>query len=364
MAIAKVVWGIIGAATPNGWDGSTALTPSAFNLNSMEFSAQEVIMKENEWKLRYSNGWKIILDADYELGGGDQGIKVNTNLGEDIDNLVPGGGNILNDVAGKYTKTLDYYLADGHTATLTKTGDLDITDWSDITFDLFGTGVSSENATAVADPSNWAWGYAVTADNAGLPTADGFVYTYQWTNVQLDVADGEGFAVRSVVEGAYNVDVYRYSIIDSLRSDLDVIGSTTNGFGDVNFNVLADGNYDVYLVINAEENDKAKLTVVPTGAYFGDFWTIIGDATPNGWNDNKMIPNADGTEWTWTGDLVEGQFKFRKNADWAEQIGYNSTDDVWYFDGNADAYVITADDEGTYTIVLDSETPDVAMSAL
>ena len=359
IAIAKVTWGLIGAASPGGWSDDTPLT-ATFNLNSMEFMIENVVMKQNQWKFRYSNGWKIILDSDYDLGDGKQGIKVNSNLGGDITTLVPGGDNMDIDNPGKYTIKLNYTLGSPYTAQLTRTGDLDVTDWTNIKFDVFGSGVSATNPTARDDESSWAWGKAVEAGNNGLPVKDGLVYKWSWTNVALDKVDGEGFAVRSIVDGTYNVDVFRYAFLDDMRSDLTIIESTTNDFGDVNFNVVANGNFDLYLVINADDQDKAYLTVVEQGAYFGDFWTIIGDATPNGWNDNQMIPNVDGTSWTWTGDLVEGVFKFRKNRDWAVQIGFNGTD--WYFDGNADPYAITSGEGGNYTITLDSVTPNATVT--
>ncbi|MCF8372113.1 MAG: SusF/SusE family outer membrane protein [Bacteroidales bacterium] len=116
-AIAKVEWGIIGGATPGGWSDNTPLTSSGFDLNAMSFSIPSVTILENEWKFRYSNGWKIILDADYDLGGGTTGIKVNTNLGGAIDALVAGGGNIANAVYANYTVTLNWTLGAAYTAT-------------------------------------------------------------------------------------------------------------------------------------------------------------------------------------------------------------------------------------------------------
>jgi hypothetical protein len=45
----------------------------------MDFVVDEVTMLENEYKFRYSNGWKIILDTELDLGEGKTGVKVNTN---------------------------------------------------------------------------------------------------------------------------------------------------------------------------------------------------------------------------------------------------------------------------------------------
>ena len=122
IVIAKVVWGLIGGATPGGWGDNTAMT-ATFDLNKMTFMVEDVTMLENEWKFRYSNGWKIILDADYDLGGGDKGIKVNTNFGGAVNDLVPGGDNIANTEYAVYKFELVWELGAKTTATQTKTGD-------------------------------------------------------------------------------------------------------------------------------------------------------------------------------------------------------------------------------------------------
>ncbi|MGE4288408.1 MAG: SusF/SusE family outer membrane protein [Salinivirgaceae bacterium] len=352
---AKADWGIIGAASPNGWDGNTAFPYKESDATKIVWEGTDIAMKTGGFKLRYADGWKIFFNDTED-------VRVNTNLGGGMDALTPGGADMNWTEPGIYTITLTYTFGTGFTSVTELTGTAEVTDWSAVKFDVFGTGVAETNTNAIADASSWGWGFAVSADNTGLPTKDGLVYTYTWTNVTLNSAEGEGFGLRSVIGEAFNGSVYRYSVIDSLRSDLTSAVPTTNGFGDVNLNVAETGSYDVYLVIDAGNKDLAKVTIVKNGAYFGDFWTIIGSATPKGWNDNQMIPNADGTEWTWTGNLVAGEFKFRKNADWAEQIGYKADDQSWYFDGNASAYVIAEGEEGTYTVVLTSATPSATVT--
>ncbi len=123
VAMARVKWGVIGGATPNGWSSSTPMTASAFDLNKMSFKVEKLILLKNEWKFRYSNGWKIILDPEFDLGGGEKGIKVNSNFGGTINALDAGGGNIANDVYGEYTIELTWEAGKGYTAKATKTGD-------------------------------------------------------------------------------------------------------------------------------------------------------------------------------------------------------------------------------------------------
>ncbi len=123
VVVAKVVWGLIGGATPGGWSDDTPMTMGAFDVNSIEFMAEDVIMLENEYKFRYSGGWKIILDADLDLGGGNTGVKVNCNFGGTLTALDAGGDNIANAEYAVYKSTMTWSLTDGHSATMVKTDD-------------------------------------------------------------------------------------------------------------------------------------------------------------------------------------------------------------------------------------------------
>lgn len=122
VAIARVKYGLIGGATPGGWSTNTPMN-TTFNLTKMEFEATDVLMLKNDWKFRYSNGWKINIDTEFDLGGGKKGIKANSNLGGAVDALTAGGANIANTVYGLYKFTLTYEVGKGFTATQTKTGD-------------------------------------------------------------------------------------------------------------------------------------------------------------------------------------------------------------------------------------------------
>lgn len=119
MAIAKVEWGLIGGATPGGWSNDTPLEEQAFDLNTMVFNIDEVVLLENEYKFRYSGGWKIILDADYDLGGGNTGVKVNCNFGGTLIALDAGGANIVNAEYAVYAVEMTWDLEDGTSVTQT-----------------------------------------------------------------------------------------------------------------------------------------------------------------------------------------------------------------------------------------------------
>lgn len=76
--------GLIGDATPGGWDASTALTPSADNLTW----TATVDMKGGEYKIRANDAW------DIDFGGSN-------------DDLIFKGGNIPSPGEGKYLVTLN-----------------------------------------------------------------------------------------------------------------------------------------------------------------------------------------------------------------------------------------------------------------
>lgn len=78
-------YGLIGGATPGGWDASTALTPSA---NEMVWEG-DVAMKGGEYKFRANDAWDI-------------------NLGGSLDNLTQDGSNLMfSEADGTYHVVLD-----------------------------------------------------------------------------------------------------------------------------------------------------------------------------------------------------------------------------------------------------------------
>jgi hypothetical protein len=263
-AVIPVHWGLIGAATPDGWGTSTVLTESAFNLTSMSWTISNMELRGGDWKFRYSNGWKVILDTNVDLGGGLKGVKINTNLGgltaaEPLpDTLVPGGKNFVNVAPGIYTCTLSYTLGAWYVATMTKTGDLPLTNWTGVKCDAVGDGVSSTNPTAIKDPSSWNWGYQLVADNGGIPTVASDKYTWTWTGMIL-VAD-KGFKLRTYngvapPSGGANFDA-GYSALDVAASSANIIDMSGN------LATTVAGSYTITLVIDAANSDSKKITII------------------------------------------------------------------------------------------------------
>lgn len=77
-------FGVIGDATPNGWDASTPLTPSA---DFLKWTA-DITFGNGEFKFRANDGWDI-------------------NLGGSLTDLKQNGNNLPSPGAGTYTVTLD-----------------------------------------------------------------------------------------------------------------------------------------------------------------------------------------------------------------------------------------------------------------
>lgn len=227
LAIAKVEWGLIGAAAPNGWGGSTPLGEPAFDLNVMEFSSTDVNMTTGEFKYRYSNGWKIFV-AD--------GVRVNTNFGGAVDALEAGGDNINNEVAGVYTATLKWELGEGTTATLVKTGDASLVDYSAYEVGLIGDGVIDSDTV-------WGWGATY---NKVTPAVDGTNYSWAWS--ATTVSDTASFKIRQGED---------WDGLNLGFSNVTMAGASAADFSDDggNFKASNAGTYDFALSVDAAVGD-------------------------------------------------------------------------------------------------------------
>ena len=258
VTIAKVNWGLIGAATPGGWGESTAFTAPTFDLNTMTYTLENIELRQGDWKLRYSNGWKILIDTTVDLGEGKVGVNVNTNFGGAVDALVAGGDNIINDDPAVYSVSFVWTLGSSYALTLTKTGDLPGTNWTGVVLDIVGDGVSADNTTAYSDTSSWHWGNAMVADNDGIPTVTGQLYEWNWSGVIL--VNDAGFKVRTLngvappTNGA-NFDA-GLEAVDHANSSANVAPETEG-----NLSVTTAGTYNIKMVIDAANNDAKTITI-------------------------------------------------------------------------------------------------------
>ncbi len=91
-------WGIIGAATPLGWDNSTPLT---FNAANNTWVINSIALTAGEFKFRANNAWTI-------------------NLGGNVGKLEYDAGNLSVAESGNYKVVLDLSSPLHYTATITK----------------------------------------------------------------------------------------------------------------------------------------------------------------------------------------------------------------------------------------------------
>jgi Outer membrane protein SusF_SusE len=309
IAILPVVWGVIGAATPGGWDNSTEMPSTGFDLNTMTFEINDMVLTKADWKFRYSGGWKVILDSEYDLGGGVVGIKANTNFGDAVNALVPGGANITNDTPGLYTIKMVWTLGSSYVATATKTGDLNVIDYTNTELGLVGDGLI--NADTVLG-----WNYTMMLSK---PVVEN-VTTYTWTYNQVKLVAAGSFKIREGQDWSKKSIGYNGVTLAGLAAD-----KFTTAEPDFNFIPTEDGTYDMVLKIDAV-TEKYTLTVNPAGAAPEMF--MLGDGCSAGWVNTAALPMTGGDGiYSITTTLTAGKnIKFITTlGQWAPQYGTDAS---------------------------------------
>lgn len=103
-----------------------------------------------------------------------------------------------------------------------------------------------------------------------------------------------------------------------------------------------------YYKLNADAT-KMTYTAVAT------VWGVIGDATPNGWNDETALTyNPVSATWDGAVHLTAAQFKFRANHSWDFNYGSTSKDANLNFNGDNIALTVESD----YAITLNLSHPN------
>ena len=268
VAIMRVHWGVIGAATPNGWGASTELPESAFNATTMSWTATDMVLTKADFKFRYSDGWKVEIDTS----DADplKWVKVNTNFGGAVGALVAGGANITNAVPGLYTVKMAYTLGSGYVATLTKTGELNVKDYTNTELGLVGDGLFVGGVQQT-------WDVTIMLSK---PVVEN-VTNYTWTYNQVDVSTVGSFKIREGQDWTKKSIGY---------NDVTMAGLAADKFGtnaDGNFVPLADGKYDMVLKIDAV-TEKYTFTVNPSGA--APEMYMLGDGCSAGWDNTLALP--------------------------------------------------------------------------
>lgn len=96
-SVVKTEWGLIGDATPGGWDSSTSM---AYDVETGLWTVTATL-EAKDFKFRANDGWDI-------------------NVGGDLNNLTYGGDNITVSEAGTYLITLDLSDPTAYKATMVK----------------------------------------------------------------------------------------------------------------------------------------------------------------------------------------------------------------------------------------------------
>lgn len=110
-SLQSVTWGVIGSATPTGWDSDTNMT---YNATTKKWSII-IALSAGEFKFRYNDTWNVG-DAQWNLGLFDES-KTGQNYGGET--MSYGGGNIPVATAGTYLVELDLSNPRAYTYTLT-----------------------------------------------------------------------------------------------------------------------------------------------------------------------------------------------------------------------------------------------------
>ena len=82
------------------------------------------------------------------------------------------------------------------------------------------------------------------------------------------------------------------------------------------------------ITLGGPQDYEIKVDLI-TNTWEANTWAIIGDGTPNSWNepDTDLRYDFDRNVWTTTVDLTDGFLKFRANNDWALNYGDNTEAD-------------------------------------
>ncbi len=310
VVIVQAKWGMIGSATPGGWNDDTPMT-AAFDLERMDFEVTELTLFQNIWKFRIGGGWKIWLNEEGT-------VKINTNLGGSPTTPVPGGADIMNDDYGVYTVTLTWELGEDWVGSMERTGDGEpLPEYPD---ELYMIGASV---------GGWDW---ATVDLPMVPAKDNPHLFWKIVWIESGVADaGFKFAPgkewvgdfgsdgNEAVNGVYNIGTnnvaepaesgYYMVVVNLLDETIEVNPVKVYGIGD------AFGGWDAAVEANLFTVDNANEVIFFTG--FPEDGTLRMHVSAN------TLTNTDGNaiEW-WQAEfnVIDGNIEFRGRGDDQQNI--------------------------------------------
>ncbi len=307
---------LIGNATEGGWSADTPLTAGTFDAEGGSWTAENVLLRSGQWKVRFNCRWNLDRRVDPNAGfASDNGYQLFTNLGGSVNDLLNGndGPNIEQTEDGIYTVTLDFDARNGFSIDLVKTAEApEITfNPNDYAFGVIGS----------ATVNGW------DADRNLFHKEEGGVHT--WYGVVVFAADGE-FKFRTN-------DAWDFDLGGDLAA-LSVGGS----------NLASPGAGAHYIkIMTSDEGETWSGSVDAMG------WGVIGAGSPSGnWdNDTAMMGDAfeagsGVTTHSLTGDFTTDEWKFRAGGEW----GLNLGGDFGFL--NVDGNNLSLAEAGTYVVTL------------
>lgn len=258
--ILPVNYGVIGAATPQGWNGETPLSEPSFDDRLTITWQGSLNMTTGGYKFRYSGDWGQQLDI---ADGGS--AKIFTDLGN-LENagplsegamtqVRPGGSDFETNVGGEFEFTVQYNLRSRV---------------FNATYKLLGEAVIPpeypEAMYLVGEATAYGWdtpGTVAAAEMHKVPDTPGLYWKI------LSLESNKGFKVSNANWGNTNLG---FGEIDTF----DPAGITVNEDGG-NMSIATSGIYAVVLDLR---EDETKLSITPAKVYG------IGDAF-GGWDSGK-----------------------------------------------------------------------------
>ena len=370
--------GIIGTATPEGWDASTPMVQDDDDPNVWTL---EVTLVDGELKFR--------ADDDWEFNWGDTGFPFGEGEQDGPNIQVIGGDYFItfNSETGDYF--FDYDGTVGIIGSATPFGwDRDVFMFPDESMTVYTLNVPLEaGEIKFRQDADWGTNWGGEDFPEGEAIFDG-------PNIPVD--QGGMYAITFDVEAGF----YSFELIVGFDS-ISIIGSATPGGWDEDTHLQRDANNTdlwrgVVDLVEGElkfraENDWAvnwggdtfptgiavpngdDIVVDTAGEYIVTFNTstleynfllveefdvvsIIGDATPGGWvedTDMEQDPE-DKTQWSLRAVLTDGEMKFRANNDWAINWGAGAFPEGTAVQDGANIPVVA----GEYFIYFNSTTGD------
>ena len=336
--------GLIGSATPGGWDTDTDMTQDAMNPDMWTL---EVTLFDGEAKFRQDDDWAVNWGSgDFPSGTGEQDgsnipvfagdytITFNSATGEYnfavasdigiIGSATPGGWDTDTNMFPDPTDSNKYFinitLVEG--AAKFRQDDDWAVNWGSMDFPT-GTGVQGGDDIPVP-----AGEYAITFDKSTGEYSFEEVITFSTIGLIGTATPGGWDTDTDLTQSSSDPNVWsaNMTLVDGeakfRANDAWAIDwgsadwpSGTGVQGGDNIPVVG-GDYLVTL--NTETGEYSFQEIV-------EFQTIglIGDATPNGWGaDTEMTKDPDnGSMWTLRVILVDGEAKFRANGEWVVDWG-------------------------------------------